>query len=164
MGWGSLFPGPITPVQKIISGEACTAGVEAIETHSLQEEIKATSAAALTSQWNCGKNKVGRCWSVCYRVCRRRGGGAVCVCSGGLNGKEQYPSHTLGILIVKARIYFSTLLNSNLQPAAFPSTPNISAAVIQEAALHVTLQRLSGGQNDMKIIFLINLANFKLGH
>lgn len=109
VGWGSLFPGPITPAQKIISGEACTAGMEAIETHSLQEEIKATSAAALTSLWNCGKNKVG---SVCFGVCRRQGGAVryvcVCVCRE-LSRKNQYLSHTLRILIVKARICFTSI-------------------------------------------------------
>lgn len=44
---GSLFPGPLTQAEEPISGEAFTVGWETEGSHSLQEKIKATSAAAI---------------------------------------------------------------------------------------------------------------------
>lgn len=50
----SQFPGPLTQVEEPISGEAFTAGRRTAGPHSLQEKIKATSAAAATVILRCG--------------------------------------------------------------------------------------------------------------
>lgn len=68
----SLFPGPITSVQRTNFEEAFTAGMEGKETHSLQEKIKATSAACWTVIWIFGgKNKMGSCVLENMRKVRR---------------------------------------------------------------------------------------------
>lgn len=68
-GEGNQFPGPLTRVWEPISWEAFTAGWKSGGSHSLQEEIKAASAAAATTVTTMLRCRQKQGW----------GGGEVCV-------------------------------------------------------------------------------------
>lgn len=74
-GEGSLFPGPLTQVEEPISGEAFTAGWKSGGSHSLQEKIKAMSAAAaaVTAIWRCAEQQGGVMVECAFECMHARG-------------------------------------------------------------------------------------------